>query len=159
MKRLIVLGMSALVAAALVPLALADQVYHTQKIALAPTNGAPLAAGRVQNIHPNGPTNYAHEIYFLNGALANTTLYVFLLVYVDDTACSGPAGVHLNTATLVTNDHGHGTADAFLTPQMAAGLRPQAGGTREHGVRWELSTDPLGADVVYATTCSEVVLD
>jgi hypothetical protein len=159
MKRLVIFGMSALVAVALVPLALADQVYHTQKIALTAVGGAPLDSGRVQNIHPNGPNNYAHEIYFLYGALPTTTFYVFLLVYVDDTACSGPAGVHLNTTTLVTNRHGHGTADAFLTPEMAAGLRPSAGGTREHGVRWELSTDPAGANVVYETTCSVAVLD
>ncbi len=47
--------------------ALADQVYHTQQIALAPVGGAPLRTGFVVNVHADGPRVFALERYALNG--------------------------------------------------------------------------------------------
>ena len=54
-------------------LAAGDAVYHSQHIGLHPVGGALLHSGFVENIHPNGPQVYAHEVYVLNGANGNAT--------------------------------------------------------------------------------------
>src|SRR5437870_1264655 len=91
-----------LAAAALVPVASADRVYHSEHLDLSPVGGAPLRSGFVENIHPNGPNVFAHEIYQVNGAAADSTYQVALLIYPFAPNCSGaPAAVP--TAVLQTN--------------------------------------------------------
>ena len=71
-----------------VPVASADRVYHSEHTALAPVGGAPLHNGFVQNIHPNGPNVFAHEIYVLNGAAPAVTYAVHLIVHPFSPDCS-----------------------------------------------------------------------
>jgi hypothetical protein len=138
-------------AAAVAPLASADAVYHSEHLALAPVAGAPLSGGFVENIHPNGPNVFAHEIYVLRGAEPSTSYQVTLLIYPLAPSCSGtPAQVP--TATLETNGAGNGRADVVLRPaDIGAALR-----NATHGVGWTLS---LGGTVVYRTACTSVTLD
>ena len=73
----------------LVPdVATGDAVYHSQHVLLHSAAGAPLRSGFVENIHPNGPMVYAHEVYVLNGAQANTSYQVTLLLFPFSTNCS-----------------------------------------------------------------------
>src|SRR5215210_3852124 len=134
--------------AAFVGQASADAVYHSQHIPLDVVEGAPLRSGFVENIHPNGPQVFAHEVYVLNGASPDTAYQVTLLVYADDPTCSTePVAGGIDTAVLTTNGKGNGRADAFLAPEdIPAFLRD---GT--HGVAWELTTD---STLVYRTGCS-----
>ena len=147
----------AAVAAVSGPAARADQVYHSQHIALKPVGTEPLKSGFVENIHVNGPTIYAHEIYVLNGAAAATTYQVTLNVFVDDPGCAGSAGVVLPTAPITTNAAGNGRADTVFTPSDADGLRHAT-----HGVIWTVSVDPVGPVppvVKYTTACQAITLD
>jgi hypothetical protein len=142
----------AAVAALSGPAARADQVYHSQHIALQPVGGTePLRSGFVENIHTNGPTIYAHEIYVLNGAAPATTYQVTLNIFVGDPACAGSAGVVIPTAPITTNAAGNGRADAAFTPSDADGLRHAT-----HGVIWTVS-DSSG--VRYTTGCQAITLD
>jgi hypothetical protein len=133
------------------PAAHADQVYHSQHIALHPVGAEPLRSGFVENIHANGPTIYAHEIYVLNGAGPATTYQVTLNIFVGDPACTGSAGVVLPTAAITTNAAGNGRADAVFTPSDAAALRHAT-----HGVIWTVSD---GSVLKYSTECQAVTLD
>lgn len=142
----------AAVAALSAPAALADQVYHSQHIALQPVGRAePLRSGFVENIHANGPTIFAHEIYVLNGAGPATTYQVTLNIFVGDPACAGSAGAVIHTASITTNAAGNGRADAVFTPSDAAALRHAT-----HGVIWTVSD---GSGVKYSTGCQVVTLD
>jgi len=142
----------AAVAALSGPAARADQVYHSQHMALQPVGGTePLRSGFVENIHTNGPTIYAHEIYVLNGAAPATTYQVTLNIFVGDPACAGSAGVVIPTAPITTNAAGNGRADAAFTPSDADGLRHAT-----HGVIWTVS-DSSG--VKYTTGCQAITLD
>ena len=128
-----------------------DAVYHSQHLVLHSVAGAPLRSGFVQNIHPNGPRVYAHEVYVLNGARRATTYQVVLLLFPFSTGCAGTPAV-IPTAVLTTNGHGNGKAQFFFRPgDVPPALR---GGT--HGILWQLSS---GGSVAYATTCSSVTLD
>jgi hypothetical protein len=141
----------ATVAAVSGPAARADQVYHSQHIALQPVGDTkPLRSGFVENIHTNGPTIYAHEIYVLNGA-PPATYQVTLNIFVGDPACAGSAGVVIPTAPITTNAAGNGRADAAFTPSDADGLRHAT-----HGVIWTVS-DSSG--VKYTTGCQAITLD
>jgi hypothetical protein len=133
------------------PAARADQVYHSQHIALHPVGAEPLRSGFVENIHANGPTIYAHEIYVLNGAGPSTTYQVTLNIFVGDPACRGSAGAVLPTAPITTNAAGNGRADAVFTPSDADGLRHAT-----HGVIWTVSDGPA---VKYRTECQAITLD
>jgi hypothetical protein len=135
--------------AALTP-AGADAVYPSAHIPLHPLGDAPLTSGFVENIHANGPNVFAHELYVVNGALANTGFQVSIAVSVGDTTCSAPP-VSFETATLQTNAAGNGFADVVFTPEDADGLR---NGT--HGAIWTLSVD---GTAVYQTDCAPIVLD
>ena len=113
---LVVGGAAAIFAAG----ATADAVYHTTTIPLQPVAGAP-GGGVVINIHADGPTVYAHELYLLKGARAGS-YQVALHIDPAHLDCSAPA-LDLPTATVVTNVVGNGEADATFTPEEADGLR------------------------------------
>ncbi len=129
----------------------ADVSYHTERINLEPVGGAPLRSGAVINIHANGPQIFAHELYELNGASANTTYNVVLMLFLGNTSCSGTADLVMTTASLSTNISGNGQADHVFTPQDAAGL---SGLTVS--AQWQLWN---GATLDYQTECSVVTLD
>lgn len=126
----------------------ADQLYHSGHYAFAPTNGAPLRSGFVENIHPNGPNVFAHEQYVVNGAAPNTTYQVWLTV--RDATCTTELFA-MQTATITTNAAGNGTAMHVFTPADATGLHGMTiGGT------WTLTT---GGAPDYSTSCAVIQLD
>lgn len=143
---LVALGMLALG-----PGVLADQAYHTEKLAFEPVGNAPLRDGFVVNIHPNGPKVYAHEIYTLKGAEKNSTYQVFLAAHFLDEDCSEDASFVLPMAALETNAAGNGKASAKFTPEDVEGLRGMT-----HGVLWTVELD---GETVYTTACTAVALD
>src|SRR5215213_11987920 len=67
----------------------ADQVYHSQHLALTPAGSAPLRSGFVENIKAQGPTVYAHEVFVLNGAPPDTTYIVTRHFFFLQPDCSG----------------------------------------------------------------------
>ena len=150
MKRLC--GFAAAVGALLLPAyAAADQVYHSEHLPLVAVGGAPLHSGFVENVHPNGPQVYAHEIYSVKGAAPTATYQVFLLVHLGDPGCDASTATNFGFTELTTNAAGNGTADRFI-PSVPAEIRNQT-----HGVRWEVRT-PEGT-LVYRTACTNVTLD
>lgn len=140
-----VAGVAALAAA---PLATADAVYHSQHIALVPVGTSPLRTGFVENIHPNGPNVYAHEIYVLNGAAPDSTYAVTLHLFAG-TSCTTQIAA-IRTTTFQTNRAGNGVGQAEFTPSQVTPLR---GGT--YGIEWTITN---GSDI-YQTACSTVTLD
>ena len=142
---------AAAVALVLPASASADRVYHSEHLALVSVGGAPLHHGFVENIHPNGPQVYAHEIYSLKGVLANTTYHVFLLVHLGDPGCDGSTATNFGSTELTTNAGGNGTADRFI-PSAPLEIRNQT-----HGVRWEVRLSD--GTLVYRTACTNVTLD
>jgi hypothetical protein len=127
----------------------ADRVYHSEHLALVAADGT--RHGFVQNIHPNGPRVYAHEIYSVKGASANTEFQVFLLVHLGDPGCDASTATNFGFTGLTTNGRGNGTADRFI-PTVPLEIRNQT-----HGVRWEVRLP--GGTVVYRTACTNVTLD
>jgi len=144
-------ALALLTAALLTPTASADRIYHSEHIALIPVGGATLESGFVENIHPNGPQVYAHEIYSLKGAAPETTYLVFLLVHLGDPGCDASTAANFGSTELTTNGAGNGTADRFI-PSVPDAIRNQT-----HGVRWEVTT--LDGTLVYRTDCTNVTLD
>jgi hypothetical protein len=131
--------------------AAADDVYHSEHMALEPTGSAPLRTGFVENIHADGPKVYAQEVYVLNHASPDTDYEVHLLAYPFDPACAG-AAVSFGFTTLATNGAGNGRAKRLIRPaDVPAELRDAT-----HGIRWEVRT---GGTTVYATDCTAVTLD
>jgi hypothetical protein len=130
----------------------ADRVYQSEHLPLVSVGGAPLHHGFVQNIHPNGPQVYAHEIYSLKGALPDTTYQVFLLVHLGDPDCDGSTATNFGSTALTTNAVGNGTADRFI-PTVPLGIRNQT-----HGVRWEVRRNDDDT-LVCRTDCTNVTLD
>lgn len=130
---------------------LADQTFHTERIALESVIGAPLQSGFVIDIHANGPEIYAHERYVLNGAAPNTTYQVSVLIYAFDPTCA-TTPIVIPEATLVTNSTGNGTAEKFFAPSDV----PPALRGATHGLVWQVSS---GGEVVYQTACTPVALD
>ena len=128
----------------------ADGVYRSSHIALNPVGGAALRKGFVENIHANGPIVYAHEQYVLNGAAANTTYHVVLMVFPGDPTCSS-SPLLIPVATVQTNAAGNGTGNHVFTPADADGLR----GTTVGGM-WTVSA---GDSPDYETGCETIVLD
>ena len=129
----------------------ADQVYHTERIMLAPVGGAPLHTGFVVNNHSNGPVNFAHEMYVLVGASPDTSYQVVLNVYVLNTTCQGDPNASLPTAILTTNKRGNGEANSAVPPEAVEGLHGL-----DIGVIWTLMN---GNTVDYQTSCTAVTLD
>jgi len=152
MKTLAVAVVILTAALVLAPVGSADRVYHSEHLDLIAVGGAPLKGGFVQNIHPNGPQVYAHEIYSLKGAALDTNYLVFLLVHLGDQDCDGSTAANFGSTELTTNGAGNGTADRFI-PSVPDVIRNQT-----HGVRWEVITK-LGGALRYRTDCTNVTLD
>jgi hypothetical protein len=129
----------------------ADRAYHTGHYALSPMGGASLKSGFVQNIHANGPSVYAHEIYELKGAAPSSSYGVVLSIWTANTTCSGDATLQLPTATVVTSGAGNGVAGHVFSPADADGLR---GSTVS--AMWTLWNGEVAA---YQTGCEVIMLD
>jgi hypothetical protein len=139
---------------ALAPAALADQTQHSIHAPLSAAPGEPLRSGFVEDIHANGPTIYAQEIYQLNGAKPSTTYQVTLNIYNEVKQCTSFAiSPILTDNNLTTNTAGDakGQATFTLSAASATGLR---GGT--YGVIWTVSDS---GGVAYQTACTAVTLD
>jgi hypothetical protein len=133
----------------IVPLAAADQVFHTSHAAVHSVAGAPLNSGFVNDIHSNGAVNSAREEYHLNGAQPDTTYQVQLEIYGDQ-SCSGTPFA-FPTAQLTTNGAGNGNA-GFFFPAVAPNNPPL-----QVGIVWQfLSSD---GTPVYETDCVPVSVD
>jgi hypothetical protein len=146
------LGVVAAIAAAallIVPLAAADQVFHTSHAAVHSVSGAPLRSGFVNDIHSNGAVNSAHEVYHLSGAQGSTTYDVQLLLFASQD-CSGSPFTTFATTQLTTNAEGNGNADFFF----AAG--PPNNPPLQVGIVWQFLS---GGTPVYATDCVPVSID
>ncbi len=150
MRSLVLLAVS-LVALMSAQLASADAVYHSEHMELSPVGGQPLRSGFVENIHPNGPNNYARERYVLNGAAANTVYEVRLLVHLFDPTCSNAPALFAATP-LGTNGAGNGSAQLLIRPEDV----PPAVRNATHGVHWEVWRD---GTLAYTTACTSVTLD
>ena len=96
MRRILVFSATVVLAATFVGIAVADSVYHTERLELRGVGGAP-GGGMVVNIHPNGPNVYAHEIYTLRHAVPGT-YQVSLNLFLTSLNCTGPTAA-LPTAT------------------------------------------------------------
>jgi hypothetical protein len=140
---------TAALAALLPPGAAADSVYHSEHLRFTPVGGAPLRSGFVENIKANGPMVYAHEIFVLNGARANTPYRVWRDFFFGDTDCSGDPVPDDSIATLRTNRSGNARGDVVVRPE-------QITIDDEHGVMWTVRD---GNTIVYQTTCTVVTLD
>ena len=121
----------------------ADQVYHSERLVLSPTNPSDGGTGQVINIHPNGPVVGALERYQLRGGEANTVYEVWIQL------CG--VGNFLQTATLGTDKHGNGHAQGYFS---AEALVPFSGLVVD--IRWALRS---GGDDVYVTECTTVTVD
>jgi hypothetical protein len=147
------LGVSAALAAVallIVPLAAADQVFHTSHAAVHAVGGAPLRSGFVNDIHSNGAVNAAHEEYHLNGAQGSTTYQVQLLIFADQSCSSPTPFLTAQTAQLTTNAVGNGNAD-FTFPAGPPNNPPL-----QVGIVWQFLAN---GEPVYATDCVPVSVD
>jgi hypothetical protein len=148
--RLFWLIVSVMAGAALLPPgAAADRVYHSEHLRFTPVAGEPLRSGFVENIKANGPMIYAHEIFVLNGARANTTYNVTRDFFFADPKCDGAPVPDDPIATLRTNASGNARGDVVVRPA-------QITIDGDHGVMWTVRD---GDTVVYQTTCTVVTLD
>jgi hypothetical protein len=151
-RALVAFVTGVLMAAALVPVVAADQVYHSEHLVLSPVDNAPLRSGFVENSHANGPQIGAVERYVLNGASPNTSYQVTLQVYAFDPGCDGGADpLPIPTSVIQTNVSGNGSAKAVFVPEDSAGFQG------DHGIRWEVSV--VGGSVAYETICTTVTID
>lgn len=120
MHRVTAILVAAAVSVLFTTSASADAVYHTAQVPLLAVGNAP-GGGMVMNIHANGPTVYAHEVYLLKHA-APGSYQVMIHIYPTSQNCTGSV-VALPTATLDTNAVGNGKADVKFTPADAEELR------------------------------------
>ena len=146
MRHILVVAATAALAAAFVGTAAADRVYHTEHLELSGVGGAP-GGGMVVNIHPNGPSVYAHEIYTLRHAVPGT-YQVVLNLFPTSLDCTGSSAA-IPTATITTNASGNGRADVKFTPADAAALRGMT-----ISIKWTVA-----GPAMYVTTCTVVTLD
>jgi hypothetical protein len=146
MRRILVFSAAVVLAAIFVGIAVADSVYHTERLELRGVGGAP-GGGMVVNIHPNGPNVYAHEIYTLRQAVPGT-YQVSLNLFLTSLNCTGPTAA-LPTATLTTNATGNGRADVKFTPEDAEGIRNMT-----FSISWTVA-----GPATYVTACTVVTLD
>ncbi len=146
MHRFVPVLAAAVASVLLTASASADAVYHTAQVPLQPVGSAP-GGGMVMNIHANGPTVYAHEVYLLKHA-APGSYQVTIHIYPTSQNCTGSV-LALPTATLDTNAVGNGKADVTFTPADADGLRGLT-----VSAYWTVEGP---AD--YATQCSVITLD
>jgi len=146
MRHILVIAATAALSAAFVGTAAADRVYHTEHLELSGVGGAP-GGGMVVNIHPNGPSVYAHEIYTLRKAVPGT-YQVVLNLFPTSLNCTG-SSTPIPTATITTNATGNGQADVKFTPADAAALRGMT-----ISIKWTVA-----GPAMYVTTCTVVTLD
>jgi hypothetical protein len=146
MRQMLMIIVTAVLAAVFGGTAAADSAYHTERLELSGVGGAP-GGGMVVNIHPNGPEVYAHEIYTLQHALPGT-YQVSLNLFLTSLNCTGST-IALPTATLTTNATGNGRAEVKFTPEDAAALR---------GMTFSISWTVAGP-ATYVTACTIVTLD
>ena len=125
--------------------AVADRVYHTERLELTGVGGAP-GGGMVVNVHANGPNVYAHEIYVLRHAVPG--MYQVVLTVFPSQDCTGTS-MPIPTAMIETNATGNGRADVKFTPEDVAPFR----GTTV-SIIWT-ATGPS----TYVTDCTAVTLD
>jgi hypothetical protein len=134
------------------PAARADNVYHSAHIALHRVGDEPLRSGFVENIHANGPTIFAHEIYVLNGAEPGITYQVMLNIFAFDPTCVGTPAAVMPTAAITTNAAGNGRGDAVFRPSDVPAILRHA----THGIIWTVS-DSSGIE--FSSGCQVVTLD
>jgi hypothetical protein len=159
MKRRFILTLVGAVVLSLlqVPRAIADQVYHSERLDFWLTDegeaaGHPeLRSGHVVNIHPNGPVNGALERYMINGATANANYQVVILAF-SDLGCAGEPTLSIPTALLETTAQGNAHGQGHFS---RADIDPFSGATV--GVFWTLE-DEDGV-VAYRTDCTVVSID
>ena len=146
MRTVLTLILAAGLSVGLAGSAAADEVFHTEQLALHGVDGAP-GGGMVVDVHANGPNVYTHETYSLSQAVPGT-YQVFANLYPASLDCSG-ARLMLPTAKITTNAIGNGLADVFFTPEMVGALRG-----RTLSISWTV-TGPA----TYVTRCTVVTLD
>jgi hypothetical protein len=151
LRRVLTLSLAFAIAGLVaIPTALGDQVYHSEHLVLASVGNAPLRSGYVENIHPNGPVVFAHEIYVLNGAEPDTTYQVTLSIFSSTSCASGSLLAAIPTAQIETNGSGNGVSDFFIAPEVIGDLH---GATV--GVMWTVASSTSS----YETRCTTVTLD
>jgi hypothetical protein len=155
MKRRFILSLvgAAVLSLLQVPRAIADQVYHSERLDfwLVDEDHPELRSGHVVNIHPNGPVNGALERYMINGAAANANYQVVIEVF-PDLGCAGDPDLSLPTALLETNRQGNAHGQGHFS---RADIDPFSGATL--GVFWTLVDED--GDVAYQTDCTVVSID
>ena len=100
----------------------------------------PLDAGTVQ------AQLWDTDSYRLRGAVPNTSFWVGIFWWIDNTACYGPPTQSLTTATLTTNNKGDVHARYAYT-----GSVPTSWAGHLVGVEWIISR--TGGPVAYWTDC------
>jgi hypothetical protein len=150
LRTVTALALALAAASALAAPAVADEVYHSEHLRLAPVGDAPLRSGFVENIKAQGPNVYAHEIFVLNGAGKNASYTVSRNFFLLDPGCDGD-GFSSVVAVLKTTAAGNARADLVVHPAEVAGFEGV------HGVRWTVQ-NAAGA-IVYRTRCATVTLD
>ena len=87
MRTVLTLILAAGLSVGLAGSAAADEVFHTEQLALQGVDGAP-GGGMVVDVHANGPNVYTHEIYSLSQAVPGA-YQVFANLYPASLDCSG----------------------------------------------------------------------
>ena len=134
----------------------ADQVFHSTRLSLMPIGSNPLRNGDVVDIHPNGPVNYAIEIYHLNGAAPNTTYEIFyrLSGAPFGTPVCGVTSVPFGpVSSVMTNAQGDGHNQLKIPPSFVTGLGLHG---QTLGISWVFEKNGVPA---YQTACIPVALD
>lgn len=150
MRRIAVITLLAFTLAMSAGPVAADQVYHTERLALVPV-GSAAGSGMVVNIHPNGPQRYAIEQYQLRHADPRSTYQVWLHLYLGSDDCDAAPFPSLPTAEIRTNARGNGTGQLVLTPEDVAGLRGMS-----FPISWSVTLD---GTTTHVTDCTIVTLD
>ena len=146
MRTVLTLILAAGLSVGLAGSAAADEVFHTEQLALQGVDGAP-GGGMVVDVHANGPNVYTHEIYSLSHAVPGA-YHVVANLYPFSSECIG-IRIAKETAEITTNAVGNGLADVFFTPEMVGALRGHT-----LGISWTV-TGPA----TYVTRCTVVTLD
>ena len=134
----------------------ADQIFHSTRPSLMAITSNQLRNGDVVDIHPNGPVNYAIEIYHLNGAGPNTTHEIFFRLSgaLFSTPVCGVTSVPFGpVSSVMTNARGDAHNQLKIPPSFVTGLGLH-GQTPE--ISWVFEKYGIPA---YQTACIPVALD